>query len=197
MGQLAAGPTPRFPVAGSLASVRRGRSILGFAVALVALAMLDVASSATATSALASGPLPRCATAGLDIWVYPDEGGGTAGGFYYHIAFTNFSGRACALRGEPGVVAADIHGRRIGSPTSPGAPAGAPTVRIPAGGTVTSLLKVVDPGVFAPSVCRPVLAAGLRVRPPGDSTSRFVPLPVEVCSRPGHSNLEVWEVKSG
>jgi hypothetical protein len=41
-----------------------------------------------------------------------------------------------------------------------------------------------------------VLAAGLRVRPPGQSASKFVPYPLEVCSRVGHSNLEPFEVTS-
>ncbi|HEX8752728.1 MAG TPA: DUF4232 domain-containing protein [Solirubrobacterales bacterium] len=173
--------------------MRGTSSLIASLAALAAVGALVVAPGATATPATASAT-PKCTTSLLDVWLDNSEGGGTAGSFYYKLAFTNFSSRTCTLRGAPGVVAADVHGHPVGSPA--GTTSGGPTVRLRPGATATAVLRAVDPGVFTPSECQPVLAAGLCVKPPGQSAAKFVPFPLEVCSRVGHSSLEVQSVKA-
>ena len=66
-----------------------------------------------------------------------------------------------------------------------------------AGATATVVLKVTDVGVYSPSTCAPVTAAGLRVYPPGERASKIVPFPFRGCSRSGPAFLTVEAVQKG
>jgi hypothetical protein len=52
-------------------------------------------------------------------------------------------------------------------------------------------LRIVDALNFPPSACRPRSAAGLRVYPPGQTTSKVVPIPFTACARSGPVFLSV------
>jgi hypothetical protein len=71
-----------------------------------------------------------------------------------------------------------VRSRVLGAPATLAAVHG-PTQLLGNHATVSSLLKIAVPGVF-PS-CHPRLAAGLRIYPPNQRTSKVVPLPVETC----------------
>jgi hypothetical protein len=168
------------------------------ALAAATLASLAVIASATASADVAyAAAIPRCATSGLVIWLENEPGGGTAGSIYYKLALTNLSGHTCTLTGYPRVTSVNLAGRRLGTfaarePSSHARPlvtlaSGTPTLAN--GTTATAVLRIVDAGVM-PS-CLPTLAAGLRVYPPGQSTSRVIPLPFQSCSRAGRTNLDV------
>jgi hypothetical protein len=163
-------------------------------LAAIATPLVLVAPTAGASGAVASGP-PPCKTSGLDIWFEPEIGGGTAGSIYYRFQFTNFSGRRCALRGYPKVFAANLAGHRFGSAASKEEAAAPHTVSLAPGDSASALIRVVEAGNFSPADCQPVMAAGFRVSPPGQSASKFVPFPFEACAKPGHSNLSVQAVK--
>ncbi len=93
------------------------RRLAGAAVIACAAALMPVAAlAATAAPAAPAASTPGCATAGLVIWFSPQVGGGYAGGYYYNLNFTNLSGRACTLRGYPGVSAVNLRGRQLGNP---------------------------------------------------------------------------------
>jgi hypothetical protein len=139
-------------------------------------------AAATADAATADASTPRCGTAGLVVWMTYDQG--AAGTFYYTLHFTNLSGHACTLRGHPGISAVSLSGTRIGEPAGWTRPGNGKllTVRLRSGATATATLALTDVGVFSPADCRQVTAAGLRVYPPGQRTSKVAPYPFGACS---------------
>jgi hypothetical protein len=135
-----------------------------------------------------------CTTRGLDVWLL-DEGGGTAGGVYYKLEFTNLSGHACTLGGYPGVSAVTLADRQIGRAASREV-AGTPhTVTLPNGASAIAILRVTDAGDFPPSRCHATTAAGVRVYPPGETLSRFVPFPFQMCASSASEILAVGAIQ--
>jgi Protein of unknown function (DUF4232) len=156
-----------------------GVTALACAAALTpAIALAASASPAAGATARA----PRCQTSGLVVWMNT-PGNGTAGSVFYTLKFTNLSGHACTLKGHPGVSAVSLSGRRVGSPAA-WAPPSARPVRLANGATAYALLQYSDvvTSNSGPRPCNPVMAAGLRVRPPGQTASRIVPIPLKACS---------------
>jgi len=135
-------------------------------------------SSGRGPSPAARAAVGKCSTSMLSVWIEKPEGNGALGSRYFYVQFTNLSGRACTLRGAPGVSAVRLSGGRLGAPAAHAAVHG-PTQLLGSHATVSSLLKIAVAGVF-PS-CHPRLAAGLRIYPPNQRTSKVVPLPVETC----------------
>jgi hypothetical protein len=166
------------------------------AIATVVGLAVDVAPTAVASGATSSRVPPRCKTSGLDVWFNNEAGGGTAGSVFYKIEFTNLSRHACTLKGYPKVSAVNLRGRRLGSAASLEGSGRPPIVRLAVGASAAAPLRIVDAGNFSPSDCDPVIAAGLRVYPPGQRTSSLVPFPFEACSGVGHGNLAVRAVQS-
>ncbi|HET7509738.1 MAG TPA: DUF4232 domain-containing protein [Solirubrobacterales bacterium] len=170
------------------------RRVSVLCLAVIGALLVLVAPTAGASGAGTSSA-PPCKTSGLDIWFEPEIGGGTAGSVFYRFQFTNFSKHNCTLRGYPKVFAANLAGHRFGSAASHEEAAAPHTVSLAPGGSASALVRVVEAGNFSPSDCHPVMAAGFRVSPPGQSASRFVPFPFEACAKVGHSNLAVQAVK--
>jgi hypothetical protein len=169
-----------------------GTAALACAAALASVAALAVtASSAPAGAGAAS--TPKCATSGLVIWLN-NEQNGTAGSFYYTLVLTNLSGQACTLIGYPGVSAVNLAGHQLGSPALHEASQKPRVVTLASRAGATAVLRIVDVGIIAASGCRPVTAAGLRVYPPGQTTSKLIPFPFKACSRTGPHYLEVRAV---
>jgi hypothetical protein len=167
---------------------------LASTAAVAAALALASASAATGPRAVAAASGP-CKTSGLVIWSNNGAGGGTAGSVFYKIRLTNLSGRACILMGYPKVSAVNLAGKGIGSAAQPEAGQVPKPVKLAKGATATALLRVVDPGNFSPSACHEVTAAGLRVRPPGQSASKLIPLPFATCSLASQHTLSVGVVK--
>jgi hypothetical protein len=172
-------------------------AVLACAAALAAVAALGVTASPAPARARAAR-IPSCATSGLVIWLNT-EANGTLGSIYYKLELTNLSGHPCTLSGYPGVSAVNLAGRQVGRAAArepfrkPRLVTLASGTR--AGGTVAiATLRMVVAGL-APG-CRPVLAAGLRVYPPGQTTSKVVPFPFETCSR-AYGILDVQAVEPG
>ena len=163
------------------ASARR----LAIAAALAGAAALIPAASLAATTSPAPATVastPACSTAGLVTWISYDQG--AAGTFYYALNFTNLSGHACALRGHPGVSAVGLNSGQVGARARWGNPGNAKlrTVKLGNEATATAVLAITDVGVFPAKTCRQVMAAGLRVYPPGQSASKVIPYPFSACS---------------
>ena len=108
---------------------------------------------------------------------------GTAGTIYHPLIFTNAGGRACTLRGYPGVSSVTgPHGRQVGAPAARDLFALA-RVRLRAhGGTASALYGQVDTGVYGRARCHPVHALGLRVYAPGQTVAFYARLPHSACS---------------
>jgi Protein of unknown function (DUF4232) len=158
------------------------RRLAGAAAIACAAALIPVASFAAAASPAApavAASVPACPTAGLVVWMNNEQG--AAGTFYSDLNFTNLSGHTCTLRGHPGVSAVNLSGGQIGQPAAwPSATL--PTVTLASGATATAVLAITDVGVFPAGVCHPVTAAGLRVYPPNQFTSKLVPYPLRACT---------------
>ena len=148
--------------------------------------------AATASPAASAASTPRCATSGLVIWFSPQLGGGYAGGYYYNLNFTNLSGHACTLRGYPGVSAVNLSGHQVGSPAGWGN-AKLRTVVLANGATATAQLQVADAANYGCTVT----AAGLRVYPPNQFTSKVVPYPLGACVRTGPVWMHAGPVQEG
>jgi uncharacterized protein DUF4232 len=127
---------------------------------------------------------PACRTGGLVVWL-DTRGGAAAGSVYYRLGFTNLSGHVCTLTGYPGVSAADLRGRELGSAASRNPAKPRRLLTLGRGGTVVSVLQIAQALNFPRSVCGPENAAGLRVYPPNQTVSKLVPFPFLACSRKG------------
>jgi hypothetical protein len=170
---------------------------VGAAVLALTLVVGVLAGAASATPAR-SGPssLGRCRTPGLVVWL-DTNGNGTAGSTYYNLQFTNLSGTSCELSGFPGVSAVGLTGAQVGAAAGRSLTGAVVAVRLAPGATSTSVLQLTDVGNFPSSACHEVLAAGLRVYPPGATASKLVPYPFEACSSQTSIFLHVRAVGKG
>ena len=137
--------------------------------------------------------VPRCATEGLIVW--SREVSGAAGSFYYRLAFFNATHHTCTLYGYPGVSAVSLTGHQVGASASRDGYITPHVVTLPPEEETTAVVRVTDTGVLSSS-CRPVLAQGFRVYPPGSKLSRVVPVPVHVCSNPGERHMAVRAINT-
>ncbi len=164
-------------------------------LALASVTVLSVGASPAslgAPGAAAAAGAPRCATAGLVVWLNDEQGGGTAGSVYYKLELTNLSGHTCVLHGYPTVWAVDLRGRELGSGASREALQPPRVVTLANGAGASAGLRVIDAGALP--ACGEVTAAGLRVYPPGQTASKVVPFPFPACSHAGRGNLAVRAV---
>ncbi len=171
----------------------------------VAAALVSAATLASGTLLATSAPAapaakaraassPKCATSALVMWLNSEDSG-TAGSFYYHLEIANLSGRTCTLAGYPGVSAVNLSGRQIGASARREVFQTPRPVTLAPEAQTTALIRVVDVGAL-PTSCRPVTAAGFRVYPPGQTTSKVVPFPFRTCSNGAQSAISVRAVKT-
>ena len=164
----------------------------------VALSVLAVALAATvSTSSAAARAIAACETSGLVVWLNNQAGGAAAGSTYFKLEFTNLSGRACTLRGYPGVSAVDLRGLQLGSaagrnPTHPSR-----TLTLRPGASAASVLQIADALNYPAATCHRTTAAGLRVYPPNETRAKTVPFPFLACARSGPTYLHIAPVEPG
>jgi hypothetical protein len=153
------------------------------------VATLALAGGSSGPASAGTTATPRCKTAGLVVWL-DTNAGAAAGSAYYKLKLTNLSGHACTLTGFPGVSAVDLRGRQIGPAAYRDTTVTPRTIRLANGSTAVALLRVTSPGNYAPSVCHPTTAAGLRVYPPNAVASKVMPYPLRVCARTRVLNIQ-------
>ncbi|WP_305882396.1 DUF4232 domain-containing protein [Pseudonocardia sp. McavD-2-B] len=136
----------------------------------------------TGTGGAEAGGDERCHTSELAGSVAADPGGGAAGSSYATLTLRNQGGRTCYVRGFPGVsyVGGD-DGHQIGPAAAMQGGHGDP-VRLAPGGTAGATLRVVNVRNFDEAACRPTAVRGLRVYPPGETDSLFVPMEGTGCA---------------
>jgi Protein of unknown function (DUF4232) len=168
-------------------SFRTTRRILGGSALVVAAALLPgTALASTAAPAKATWFAPRCATSQTLIWLGLGNGGGTAGTIFYPLEFTNISRRTCTLFGFPRAWAITQDGKQIGR-SSRQLNLRHGVVTLPPGFTAHAQLGIVEAG----NVCsKPVTAASLRVRAPGQGGTTVLPFSFQAC----HGNKRVLVV---
>ncbi|MEJ8280160.1 DUF4232 domain-containing protein [Pseudonocardia spirodelae] len=124
----------------------------------------------------------RCHTSELAGSVLRDAGGGAAGSQYVTLSLRNQGSRTCYLRGFPGVsyVAGD-DGHQVGPSAAMQGGHGSP-VRLGPGGSAGATLRMVNVANYDAAACRPTAVRGLRVYPPGETDSLFVPMEGTGCA---------------
>ena len=139
-------------------------------------------SPAPATSAGGSAPggPGRCTSAQLSVAA--GAASGAAGSATRSLVFTNTGRAPCELRGFPGVsyVTGDS-GQQVGPAAAMSGDRG-PQVVLAPGGRAAAELQLIQVRNFDEAVCRPTAVRGLRVYPPGDTASLFVPLEGTGCA---------------
>lgn len=115
-----------------------------------------------------------CTAANLQLSLGSGDAG--AGSVYRPLIFTNTGSQACHLRGFPGVsyVAGD-DGHQVGPAAQMSGPRGG-EVTLARGDTAKAVLRLIQVRVIDPAACKPTPVRGLRVYPPGDTASLFVPM---------------------
>jgi len=123
---------------------------------------------------------PRCTTPELTLTL--GAAGAAAGSVYQDLIFTNSTRHRCELTGFPGVsyVAGD-DGHQVGPAAEMSGERGGPVILDPAG-TAKAQLQLADVRLFDADTCMPTPVRGLRVYPPGDTASLFVPRDGTGCS---------------
>lgn len=137
-----------------------------------------------------------CTVRDLGVSVGASEG--TAGTVYRALVFTNTGGRTCTIQGFPGVsFVAGEDGHQVGEAAQRVGEKGL-AVSMRPGGTATSPVGFVSIGVFDPETCQATPVRGLRVYPPQERKSEFVPFETTACAGESPaSQLTVRTVHAG
>ncbi|EGD25418.1 DUF4232 domain-containing protein [Prescottella equi] len=149
-------------------------------------AVPTAAASVTAAAAAATAPAQQAGCAVSELRLTLGQGQGAAGSTELPLVFTNVGGRTCALDGFPGVsyVQGGADGAQVGAAaTRSGESAGAVTLAPDA--TATAMVRAVEVQNYPADTCAPTPVAGLRVYPPNDTGSIFVPYATTGCSKTG------------
>ncbi|MDA3630182.1 DUF4232 domain-containing protein [Saccharopolyspora sp. WRP15-2] len=137
-----------------------------------------------------------------DLQLSFGESDGAAGSVYQPLIFTNSSDRTCVMQGFPGVsyVGGD-DGHQIGAPAFRVGKKG-DVISLAPGGKASALIKFVTVENYDSGECRLEPAKGLRIYPPHDTASMFIPFDYgqNGCANPNmgdHNQLTVQTVQAG
>ncbi|MER7012155.1 DUF4232 domain-containing protein [Saccharopolyspora sp. NPDC000359] len=142
---------------------------------------------------------PLCKAADLQLSL--GHGDGAAGSTYQPLVFTNSSDRACVLQGFPGVsYVGGEDGHQIGEAAFREGSKGE-EINLEPGGRASAMIKYTNVENYDPAECRVETAKGLRIYPPQETASLFVPFEHERngCAGsgvPGHQ-LAVQTIQAG
>ncbi|MFI7674890.1 DUF4232 domain-containing protein [Actinophytocola sp. NPDC049390] len=126
------------------------------------------------------------------------DGDAAAGTFYRSLVFTNKGSRTCTIQGFAGVsyVAGD-DGHQVG-PAAYRVGRKGPAVTLKPGDSASAAVGFVQVRNYDPAECKPTDVRGLRVYPPHEYDSMFVPSPGTGCAGdPPGNQLTVATVKPG
>ncbi len=133
---------------------------------------------ATATTSPTPSPaaaLASCTT--TDLSGALANGEWAAGSIIYDLTFKNVSSTSCTLFGNPGVsMVAGSAGTQVGAAATFVNSASATTVTLTPGQSASAVLQVAQAGNYPSSSCGIETVAGLRVYPPGETASIFIPV---------------------
>ncbi|ONI72665.1 hypothetical protein ALI144C_42365 [Actinosynnema sp. ALI-1.44] len=121
-----------------------------------------------------------CKAASLKLSV--SGGDGAAGTVYRNLVFTNSGSAPCTIQGFPGVsyVTGD-DGHQVG-PAAVRVGNKGDAIKLAPGASASAPVGFVQVGNFDPAVCKPTDVRGLRVYPPQETASVFVPLAGTGCA---------------
>jgi hypothetical protein len=184
------------------ASGRLWRGVAVIAFAATAVVAVTVSRGGPAHVALTSARNPsgvhgatgaaQCTASRLRVWLRAGSGPGTrasaghgrgvgAGVSVSTLEFTNVSGTACALGGYPEVAAYGADGAQLGNAAGRDTAVAARRIVLAPGATAHAAVVA----SVSASSCRTVVAAGLRVVPPGQSAARYIRRAMSACEFAG------------
>lgn len=152
-------------------------------------------------STSASATSNQCPASALHVSVNRTKGGAAAGTDYVALDFTNVSAHSCVLFGFPGVSwVSGNPGSQLGDAAS--RVTSYPSVNVPLahGAVAHAWLGIADAGNFPASMCKPVTAHWLKVYPPDQYASLYVPFSAQVCAAKitsGSTPLSVMPIRAG
>jgi Domain of unknown function (DUF4232) len=135
------------------------------------------------TKQRAAGGAPRCATSRLRISVGTGAGAGASAlrVTRYRLEFTNVSGVTCTLSGYPEVAAYRGGGAQVGNEAGRDTSVAARHIVLAPGASAHAAITA----SVSRGPCRPVVAAGLRVVPPGQKAASYIRHTLRACSAAG------------
>lgn len=136
-------------------------------------------------------PQPQLCTSG-DLKLSLGRGDAGAGTRWRPLRFTNVSGSSCVIQGFPGVsyVAGD-DGHQVGTAAYRDGSKGAP-ITLQNGSTAYAAVGFTNVQNYDPADCKPTAVRGLRVYPPQETHSMFVPAEGTGCA---NENLASYHLK--
>jgi hypothetical protein len=135
----------------------------------------------TATAPPPVDPVPRCTTA--DVSLTLRRGDAAAGSAYSLLRMRNTTTSACRTRGFGGVsYVVRPGGARVGAAAEHVQRDQARPLTVQPGAAVQATLRETSAGNYPTAACRPTRAAGLRVRPPGETRWVFLAHPTQACA---------------
>jgi hypothetical protein len=136
----------------------------------------------------------ECKAADLKLGVGQSEG--AAGTVYRSVLFTNKSNRSCTIQGFPGVsyVTGD-DGHQVG-PAAVRVGAKGAVITLSPGATAQAPVGFTQVRNFDSAACKPTPVKGLRIYPPHDTASMFLPMDGTGCAgNPPGQQLSVKTVQ--
>jgi hypothetical protein len=179
---------------------------LGWTSALTLFVALVASGAPFSTTVASATTTHACTTSNLVVWLNT-VGNGAAGSSYYDLNFTNLSAHACTLIGFPGVSGVSLTNQQVGSSAARDNTIGSTLITLTSAlsarglltstthNTATVILQITEVGNYPATACRQISAAGLRVYPPGQSTSKVVAFPFAACAKNGPRYLHVEAVQ--
>jgi Domain of unknown function (DUF4232) len=200
----------RKPGTGAGLAVLTGRSFAAVscrvAAALLCLAVVAACSSSSSPSTTSSPPAstsssatpvgpatpvtpslavtgpPACPNGSLQLKL--GLGQGYAGGTYQVIDFTNTSGATCTLYGYPGVsLVSGPPYAQIGLAAKRTTTTPVKQITLAPGATANAVVQIVDALNFPTNTCSPVKSTNMRVFPPNQTISVYLPYISYGCSK--------------
>ncbi len=137
-------------------------------------------SPAAAAPSTAKGGPELCKAASL-TGTTDATGGGAAGSIYMQLILTNSGTEPCLLKGFAGVsLTAGADGEPIGAAATRDDSGPVTDVTLAPGKAGTATLRYTQAANYPD--CTQTPAAGLRVYPPNDTASLFIPQPLDACT---------------
>jgi Protein of unknown function (DUF4232) len=168
--------------------------------ALTAAGCNSTAAGPQSTGATVTPAMSACSVSALRISLDMSAAGVAAGSSYVPLEFRNVSASACTLPGYPVVsFAASSAGPDIGKPANRENSGRARPLTLAPGRLAHAWLQIVAAANYAPSKCKPVTAAGLRVSFASAASTSFVAHAIPACSRAplGGNILLVFPMQAG
>lgn len=166
-----------------------------------ASAVVEEAAPASSAPAPAGGSSPRplrtCSGPSLDIALQSQDSG--AGSTDYVVAFSNRGSTPCRVSGAPGAYLIGADGNPLGREAD-GVGAEGPFVRVPSGGSATTIVRVVnvrDGGGPLAGRCTPKPATAIAIDAPNYGRYEQLPVTAWGCAETDVSSLSVGVLRSG